>query len=799
VPSGLNLLFAGIVLAISIFAASAGVVLLVFELRLSKSVRSVSDELKRIEAGVSEYQGYTKYMPKRERVSYAERLNSLLGPIRFLQANRRLLDARQRTLTDKYNSKARDLSAFLDKFVPEYVKREVERHRTFFGSRSFDRDQIEAIIKKDSFNLVIAGAGSGKTRTLTGRYAFLVESGVSPDEILALAYTKSAAKEMEARLRNDYGIRGADVRTFHSFGRELSKLSPDFRNGVASRSVQGRLIAESFQRLSSERPGFASKLLDFAVEWRTREAGPEIVRDKEKYYEFLRNQRYTTLDSRQVKSIAERDIANFLILNRVKFEYEAAALWADSSSEFRQYEPDFYLPEYDIWIEHFGIDREGEVPAWFTARGTANPTETYRAGMRWKRGQFEKHHKKLIQTYYYQWVEGSLGDELKRQLQENGVVLHELTKAEVLDYVNKLIPQKDYLQKLMFQFVIQAKMNALTMSGIESKSTTGGWSRKQRAFANLMISIWQEYEVLLKEENKIDFSDMINYALQVVKQDSGRRVRRYSHILVDEFQDITNPQLELLRSLLSGNPTGTLFCVGDDRQNIFSFAGADINSILEFEKRFPYAERTTLSTNYRCPKNIVEVSNVVANLNNPKRTRTASAREVDHPMSLIEGLGNYKYLSSFEEWEFQKAKELLARLIRSKGRDEQILVLARTNHSLNRLKVEFPSSDGVGLKFLTIHRAKGLEADYVLLLGCVSGPYGFPSEVFDDKMLDIVKRKQETKGERIEEERRLFYVALTRCKSELFVFSSKSSKSQFVQEIEPYLTNRKKPELPAAH
>ena len=158
-------------------------------------------------------------------------------------------------------------------------------------------------------------------------------------------------------------------------------------------------------------------------------------------------------------------------------------------------------------------------------------------------------------------------------------------------------------------------------------------------------------------------------------------------------------------------------------------------------------------------------------------------------MSLVERAGaDGDSTSDYEEWEFRKARELLARLIESKKRDEEILVLARTNYVLDQLRLEFPHSEAAGLRLLTIHRAKGLEADYVVLLGCVGGKYGFPSEVFDDNLLDIVKKKEESKSDRIEEERRLFYVALTRCKNHFFVFTSRSRKSQFVTSIQKYLS-----------
>jgi len=300
-----------------------------------------------------------------------------------------------------------------------------------------------------------------------------------------------------------------------------------------------------------------------------------------------------------------------------------------------------------------------------------------------------------------------------------------------------------------------------------------------------MIPVWEKYESLLKENDMMDFTDMINFALQVVKHDN--HTPRYSHILIDEFQDITDPQPELVKCLLDDGPDSTLFCVGDDRQNIFSFAGSNIYNILQFDNAFPYSEKTTLSTNYRCPKNIVEASDVIANLNRYQlQRRVASASNNQSPMRLIEMDGSRSFLN-YEEWELQTAKLLLEQLFRTKKPSEQIMVLSRTNQPLDRLKLEFLKHESSGLRFLTIHSAKGTEADYVLLLACTSGRNGFPSEIGNQDVFDIVKKNQESENDKLEEERRLFYVALTRCKNQFYLFTSRSAKSRFVSEIQPYL------------
>lgn len=586
-----------------VIVASSGVLIflalvLVLEIKLARTIRLVGQQLEQIEQQLTEYRTFIKYLRRKDRMTRAEKLGLILRSLRFLRTYRWFLRRQQRAMVESYYVVWRELTVFLGNFIPQYTKSEVERHKDFFYGRSFDRDQIEAIVKRDTHNLVIASAGSGKTRTLTARVAFTIKCESNTAGILALAYTKSAAEEMRSRLKAEYGISDATVKTFHSLGRQLAKLSPNFRTDVASSTKQLRFVRDAVDRLRSERK-FAMLFLNFALEWRTHESEPGDFSNLEKYYEYLRNQKYITLNEIQVKSIAERDIANFLFLSQVKFEYETTVSWADRNEEYRQYHPDFFLPEYGIWIEHWAVDRQGNVPAWFFAGRSSDPSLRYKQGMDWKRDQFKRHGRRLVETYNYRWAEGTLVSDLRRQLQEKRVELRELTRREILDRIRELVPLSDPFYELAFSFISKAKTNGLTISDVNSRLAHSSWSRKQRAFALLMSPIWQEYESLLKQNGMMDFNDMINFALQVAKQQNNQLATRYSHILIDEFQDITDPQLELIQSLLGDGGNTTLFCVGDDRQNIFSFAGSNIYNILHFGKRFPYPEQTILSTNYR--------------------------------------------------------------------------------------------------------------------------------------------------------------------------------------------------------
>ncbi len=175
------------------------------------------------------------------------------------------------------------------------------------------------------------------------------------------------------------------------------------------------------------------------------------------YYRYLRRQSYTTLERKQVKSVAERYIANFLFLNGVNYAYEARATWADQSDRYRTYQPDFFLPDYGIWIEHWAVDRQGKVPDWFPIVPSGDPSVRYREGMEWKRAQFKKHGKKLIELTDYQWYEGTLISDLIRQLEENPVKFREIPMKEILDRIQSLMARINPLNELMLSFYQQGQ------------------------------------------------------------------------------------------------------------------------------------------------------------------------------------------------------------------------------------------------------------------------------------------------------------------------------------------------------
>jgi DNA helicase-4 len=335
----------------------------------------------------------------------------------------------------KVKKKKKEFKKKVKVFNNAFVKRRLIEYREFFEGEKYgieyplDPDQREAIVRDDKHNLVIAGAGSGKTSMITSRIAYLIKrkDKIDKERILALAFTRVAAKEMKSRLASTYNI-DVDISTFHALGRQIIKKE---LNLIPDLILKEKEITKQLFDTLIENEDFQNLFLDYLLYHSEEEIEEESFEDKELYYEYMRNLKYTTLNNIKVKSISERNIGNFLFRHDIKFEYEPIVEWieefedlehddekinhihndlgekeildyeyskdeADEDEDYledKKYHPDFYLPEYDIFIEHWGLNQEMEIPKWFTIS-----SEEYREIREWKLDQFNIHQKLLIET-----------------------------------------------------------------------------------------------------------------------------------------------------------------------------------------------------------------------------------------------------------------------------------------------------------------------------------------------------------------------------------------------------------------
>ena len=264
---------------------------------------------------------------------------------------------------------------------------------------------------------------------IAAKVGYLVKcKKVDPGDILLLTFGKKAAEEMKRRVKDWYGIGDVECRTIHSLGYQIitrgSKKKPRMleKDDALTRNSQGFLDFQIFKDLYLKNKEFYEGVLNYfsgylkpyipKYDFETKKEWDEYVADLGDLY---------TLSNHKVKSLEEKVIANFLFRKGVSFEYEKPYEIPTETLEKRQYQPDFYLTDYGIYLEHFGVDKKGNPPPWFTNE----EKKKYVEGMKWKELLHKTNNTKLICTYSHQQADGILETELEKMLRGEGVKFSE--------------------------------------------------------------------------------------------------------------------------------------------------------------------------------------------------------------------------------------------------------------------------------------------------------------------------------------------------------------------------------------
>lgn len=675
---------------------------------------------------------------------------------------------------------------------------------------SLNEQQREAVVSEEKRLLVLAGAGSGKTKTLLQKIIYLIEEkGVSPLDILAVTFTKNAANEMLDRLilvadktgeyeailhdkkkskaekdaaRRDFirkykWIEGLTVRTFHSFGYTL------LRNfGVHEFDNKFRIIGEEkiseedeFSKYIAPETAFEvfyKLLLRQCEDTRYLLALKRYVLDyivdkihlKEHKIHYLPRDGkfYTTLDGTRVRSKSEQFIADYLFRHNIPYQYEPQIQVKDFP-----FRPDFYVPAANLYIEHVS-------------------GKSY--AMRDKEEQFRKGEILYAKTDE-RMAENSalfnhtLDNLIRGRLSSNFNITKTIGFQEAfkghLDHVREFV-------RTVMRITDLIKVERLSMEQVLADARKDQHERV-RNFYELAIPLMQEYEKYCVDKSYLDFNDLISRTVSLLenREDVARKIRnRYPYILVDEFQDVNNLQVDLIRLLLTDRTQ--LFCVGDDWQSIYGFRGSEVGYIIEFEKHFPGSRIIKLNLNYRSTQNIVGASNEVIKNNRFQIEKDILAAKVsEHKIAVYAGADEAESAAYCA----QRVRECLEAGIPP----EEILFLYRRTKMASAF-YEAIKKEGLKAQFKTIHAAKGLEAKIVFIVGLTDGFGGFPDIWLEDRIFQVVKRAN--LDLLLEEERRLFYVAITRAKDKLFLITEKGRESSFLKEIPETYTVRSGIPLP---
>ena len=694
----------------------------------------------------------------------------------------------------------------LNDYRNKYIATKNKSFKKYFEnieSHPLTEDQIEACIVDEDNNLVLAGAGTGKTSTMIGRAGFLLESKqAKPKDILMLAFANKASLEMQDRMKERINRDDVNISTFHKLGKEIiAKVEggqPSISDYAEDNETKNSIFKQDISKWIDEfleQDSYKDKVVKYFEDYLFVEKNPSKFNSQGEYYSYVETEEIRTFKGERVKGHGERIVANFLFKMGIEYEYEAKYQVVTKTKNYRQYKPDFYLPEYGIYIEHFGVDRNGNTASYIDK-------DEYIEGARWKRQIHEKNQTKLIETYFYEHIEGSLRSKLTERLKAHGVECNPISNDSIIETLR----ENEEITKfsvLMATILKRYRANWFDQDKLNSKINSSSHKKHLEIALELMMPLLDRYEKTLNDNDEIDFEEMIGRALNYVLDGSFKPSWKY--IMVDEFQDISDPRARLIQALKNKSSDCSLFCVGDDWQAIYRFTGSDISFTTGFSKYFGATQFTKLKKTFRFNNSIAEVSSQFV-LRNPFQTKKSiiTLTNVDKPAVSIlressktipqnnEDL-NETLAKITKHSNIKRAAYILGRYtqvdkvlqaISKRERKASILILGRYSFTLPDTE-EMDLHKNMHPTFMinknTMHSSKGKEADYVIILGLQSGKHGFPSEKTINPLLDALLPKPE--DFEFAEERRLFYVAMTRARNRSYLITDMTSTSSFVNEL----------------
>ena len=488
------------------------------------------------------------------------------------------------------------------------------------------------------------------------------------------------------------------------------------------------------------------------------------------YFAYVRLCERRTLSGDLVKSFEEVQIANFLSMNGIKFRYEKPYPVNTADKRHRQYMPDFYLPNHQIYIEHFALNEKGDAPPFF---------RNYQEGVHWKRCIHRRYGTRLIETYSWQARRGILLRELKKILENNGVDFRPVSIDRLLHDLRSIL--QSWLARLILSFLKHVKTSILSADDLTRRAMKSPDKFRSLAFLRVFEAVRVRYEQRLAKEGAVDFEDLINESAGHIRNLNSSA--QYRYILVDEFQDISASRMAMLTALKK--PDTAYFLVGDDWQSIYRFAGSDVGLVRGCGEYLGHVREHCLSRTFRYGSRVAGPTSgfVQRNPEQTQRSLCANSDELDLGITVVAS----KEPSQGVEIALEDILEQVR--TRDQGRNpgrgknhSSVLALGRYRYSVNAIR-EVAKSRRMGVDFSTVHSAKGREADFSLVLDLKDDKMGFPSQIEDDPLLNLVLPPTRGNPFPHAEERRLFYVAATRAKRAVYLIADQIHTSSFVREL----------------
>ena len=684
-----------------------------------------------------------------------------------------------------------------------------------------DEDQRRVVLTDEDYCLVIAGAGAGKTTTVAAKVKYLVEKqNIKPEEILVVSFTNKAVEELKDKIQKQLRI-DCPITTFHASGNAILHKQNDEKLNIVQNDKLYFILEDYFNEsvLTNEKlvddlvTFFASycdapadEIVDKAILF-NKIASSSFTTLKSELGEYEKkiipsgDKKYVTIQNEQLRSNEEVQIANFLYLNNIEYEYEPKYKYNIEGS-IKPYTPDFIIKQGDkeAYIEHFGVTQDG-----FSNRYSKEELEKYQKAMHDKVALHKQHGTTLICTCSKYNDRRELTEHLKEKLEENGFILNPKDNKEVMKkisdqdgsrYVRKLI-------NLIDRFIGNFKTNGYTVQQFDEWQLSAK-NVRTKLFLRICKECYLEYERYLNKHNAIDFSDMINKSAILLKESETVRSQiNFKYIIVDEYQDISRQRFNLVEALHT-NSEAKIIAVGDDWQSIYAFSGSDITLFTKFSEIMGYAELLSITKTYRNSQEVIDIAG-----NFIQKNTSQIRKSLKSPKTITDPVIIYTYDSKLKEkgasarsganYNQAKAVEVAIDQIlefdkQSEKKTSSILLLGRFGFDGKNLersglfeykdygsKIKCLKYPKLNITFMTAHASKGLGYDNVIVINGKNETYGFPSKIEDDPVLNyVIKRDNSIDAA---EERRLFYVAMTRTKNRVYFIAPEENPSEFLLEI----------------
>ncbi|WP_057831546.1 UvrD-helicase domain-containing protein [Colwellia sp. TT2012] len=668
-----------------------------------------------------------------------------------------------------------------------YINKQLQIYKRFFDtveSNPLTPRQRRACIIDNDNNLLLAGAGTGKTSVMVGRAGYLLTSQqAGKGEILLLAYGRKAADEMDERIKDKLSTDKISATTFHSLGlsiiAQVEGAKPKLSVFAQDEKAKLQWIQRYFDQLINEYGHYRQLVLEYCSQYYYLERNNFDFDSLGEYYQYLTDNDIRTFKGEQVESFAELNIANWLFSHGIEYQYQADYAYEAKTLGGKQYQPVFFLPELNHYIEYYGLDEHGDTAAYIDK-------DEYHQAIKWRRNTHEKFNTQCLEFTYAQHKQGTLLGALMTSLTAQKIQF-ELLSTELILARLKESGRIAELAKTFAQLVGLYKAAGLDRTLTDTVIANSAQPKQTEKALALLKPILSAYEQQLKSHGEIDFDDMINKALVYVQ--TGKFHSPWRFIMVDEFQDISEPRARLVKALRDNNKACSVFAVGDDWQAIYRFSGADITLTTEFAHYFGETTQAELDLTFRFNNKIGEVATAFISKNPAQIPKTIkSLKQVQEPaVSLLKrDSSNFSSQKSniTDEMANGAIDDVLAAISGKVTQPVSVFLLARfgfllpSQIDLKRLNSQYPLLKIASQSF---HASKGQEADYVIIVGLKKGAHGFPAEKITPAFVDALLAKKETFA--YAEERRLFYVALTRAKNRVYIIADMTTASPFVQEL----------------